>query len=101
MVMAMDANNNAMLKLVLIFITANAASASFEPTWTSLNQRSPVDFCGTPDCNGLDAHYPSVALCDPRFPKWYNEAKVGFKVHWGPYAVPSYGDKPATVVRNP
>ena len=48
-----------------------------------------------------NAHYPSVALCDPRFPKWYNEAKVGFKVHWGPYAVPSYGDKPATVVRNP
>ena len=43
MVMAMDANNNAMLKLVLIFITANAASASFEPTWTSLNQRSPVN----------------------------------------------------------
>jgi hypothetical protein len=43
------------------------ATLAFDPTWDSLNKRP--------------------------FPSWYNEAKIGFKVHWGPYSVPGYGDK--------
>ena len=35
------------------------------------------------------------------FPSWYNEAKIGFKIHWGPYSAPSYGDKDYTLKQEP
>jgi alpha-L-fucosidase len=57
-----------MVKPVLSVLVLSAlVSATYQPTWASLNTRP--------------------------FPAWYNEAKVGFKIHWGPYSVPGYGDK--------
>jgi hypothetical protein len=44
-----------------------SSSALYDATWASLNTRA--------------------------FPEWYNQAKFGFKIHWGPYAVPGWGQK--------
>jgi hypothetical protein len=44
-----------------------SSSAPYDATWASLNTRA--------------------------FPAWYNQAKFGFKIHWGPYAVPGWGQK--------
>ncbi|XP_055529506.1 putative alpha-L-fucosidase isoform X2 [Wyeomyia smithii] len=39
----------------------------YEPTWSSLDSRP--------------------------LPKWYDDAKIGIFIHWGVYAVPSYGSE--------
>lgn len=55
--------------LLLISINYQVSSASeskkYEPTWESLDSR------------------PS--------PTWYDDAKIGIFLHWGVYAVPSFG----------
>ena len=52
---------------MLLVACVGATAAPFQPSWDSLNTRA--------------------------FPSWYNDAKIGFKIHWGPYSVPGYGDK--------
>ncbi|XP_053677488.1 LOW QUALITY PROTEIN: putative alpha-L-fucosidase [Anopheles nili] len=49
----------------LALVGTTSLSTKYEPTWKSLDSRP--------------------------LPKWYDEAKVGIFVHWGVYAVPSYG----------
>jgi Alpha-L-fucosidase len=44
-----------------------AKEAKYEPTWDSLDKRP--------------------------LPNWYDEAKVGIFVHWGVFAVPSFGSE--------
>lgn len=39
----------------------------YQPTWESLDSRP--------------------------LPKWYDDAKIGIFIHWGVYAVPSYGSE--------
>lgn len=59
----------------LLLMVAGAGSSAppqgedkpFEPTWESLKQY--------------------------RAPAWYEDAKFGIFIHWGPYAVPAYGNE--------
>ena len=46
----------------LIFLSLSLVSAQFSPDWPSLDSRP--------------------------LPSWYDEAKVGVFMHWGPYSVP-------------
>ena len=45
----------------------SAGDVRFEPSWPSLDTRT--------------------------FPSWWEDAKIGFKIHWGPYSVPSWAQK--------
>lgn len=51
--------------LVVVLLTVAFASAKYSPTWESLDARP--------------------------LPKWYDEAKLGIFIHWGVFAVPSFG----------
>jgi alpha-L-fucosidase len=53
------------LAAVLFAIVPQTHADHFEPTWESLDTR------------------PN--------PQWYDAARFGIKIHWGPYAVPAYG----------
>ncbi|ETN65790.1 alpha-l-fucosidase [Anopheles darlingi] len=56
-----------LLLLVSLSSGANQARGKYEPTWESLDARP--------------------------LPRWYDEAKVGIFIHWGVYAVPSFGSE--------
>ncbi|XP_041771172.1 putative alpha-L-fucosidase [Anopheles merus] len=53
--------------VVLGVLCLGCAAGKYEPTWESLDSRP--------------------------LPKWYDDAKVGIFIHWGVYAVPSYGSE--------
>eukprot|EP00658_Telonema_sp_P-2_P023795 TRINITY_DN19548_c0_g1_i2.p1 TRINITY_DN19548_c0_g1~~TRINITY_DN19548_c0_g1_i2.p1 ORF type:complete len:274 (-),score=61.73 TRINITY_DN19548_c0_g1_i2:89-910(-) len=50
---------------MLMLATAPALAEDYQPTWSSLDSR------------------PN--------PPWYQQARFGIKIHWGPYSVPGYG----------
>uniref|UniRef100_A0A182RTY3 alpha-L-fucosidase n=1 Tax=Anopheles funestus TaxID=62324 RepID=A0A182RTY3_ANOFN len=52
-------------------------------------------FCLGARSTTLDGKYvPTWESLDSRpLPKWYDDAKVGIFIHWGVYAVPSYGSE--------
>jgi alpha-L-fucosidase len=56
-----------LMTVVMVLTAASGAVAQYEATWESLDTR------------------PN--------PKWFDEAKFGIFIHWGVYAVPSWGPK--------
>jgi alpha-L-fucosidase len=55
------------LILALLGLGALVHGAKYAPTWESLDKRP--------------------------LPNWYDEAKIGIFVHWGVFAVPSFGSE--------
>jgi hypothetical protein len=59
------------MRLILALLGLSALglanAAKYAPTWESLDKRP--------------------------LPNWYDEAKIGIFVHWGVFAVPSYGSE--------
>lgn len=56
------------LGIITLFICANlCAQNKYKADWASLDAR------------------PA--------PQWYNDAKFGIFIHWGPYSVPAYAKK--------
>jgi alpha-L-fucosidase len=53
--------------VIVVLLMNYAASAQYQPTWESLDQR-PV-------------------------PQWFKDSKFGIFIHWGVYSVPGYSSK--------
>jgi len=55
------------LSIVLLFMHLQSRAFGYEPNWSSLDSRP--------------------------LPDWYDGAKIGIMMHFGPYAVPGYGNE--------
>jgi hypothetical protein len=69
-----------MLRLLrLVAVTAEVAVAAVAPPSSRADDPTTPDY--TPDPASLRQH---------KAPKWFEDAKLGFFIHWGPYSVPAY-----------
>jgi alpha-L-fucosidase len=65
--------------LTLVLVTVGVAVAAVVPSTSRADDASTPDY--TPDPASLSKHTA---------PKWFEDAKLGFFIHWGPYSVPAY-----------
>ena len=65
--------------LTLLVVTAGVTVATIVPPSSRAQDASTPDY--TPDPASLRQH---------KVPKWFEDAKLGFFIHWGPYSVPAY-----------
>ena len=64
--------------LTLVAVTVGVAVAAVAPPSSFADGASPPDY--TPDPASLRKH---------KAPKWFEDAKFGYFIHWGPYSVPA------------
>jgi alpha-L-fucosidase len=69
-----------MLRLfTLVAVTAGVAVAAIAPPSSRADDAATPDY--TPDPASLRQH---------KVPTWFEDAKLGYFIHWGPYSVPAY-----------
>ncbi len=65
--------------LTRVAVAAAVTVAAIAPPLSRADDASPPDY--TPDPASLRQH---------KVPKWSEDAKLGFFIHWGSYSVPAY-----------
>jgi len=76
-----------MIKVLLIF---NILICFVATTYTTITK----DHVDNHDLDDIGKYEPTWESLDTRpLPQWYDDAKVGIFIHWGVYAVPSYGSE--------